>query len=205
MKLSIKQEKIIEDFVDAQGLKIRTLRDDIIDHLCCVVESELGKEKLFEQLLENALTELAPNGLIEIQNKTFFLLKYKQIIIMKKLIYLIGFMASLSLTVGVTLKLLHLPFGTEFFIAGFLALFLVFIPLLAIDRYKISLSKITFVELKVILGVLAATITGLSGLFKLLHLQGADLLLMLGAVVFAFGFLPFYFLTLYKKSVSTVE
>jgi hypothetical protein len=33
-------------------------------------------------------------------------------------------------------------------------------------------------------------------------LQGADLLLMLGAFVFAFGFLPFYFFTMYKKSIA---
>ena len=45
MKLTTEQESFIEDFVDTQGIKIRSLRDDVIDHLCCVVESELGKEK----------------------------------------------------------------------------------------------------------------------------------------------------------------
>ncbi len=202
MKLSSDQEKVIEDFVDAQGLRLRTLRDDVIDHLCCVVESELGKGKTFEQLLEKACADLAPNGLADIQDKTLFLLNAKRIIFMKRLMYSIGFLGSLTLTAGVTFKLLRLPYATELFTIGFLTLFLIFIPLLAIDRYNVALSKALSVRLKIILGAVAATMTGLSGLFKLLHLQGADLLLMLGAFVFAFGFLPFYYFTMYKRSIS---
>ena len=202
MKLTTNQENIIENFVDSQGLKTRTLRDDVIDHLCCVVESELGKDKSFEQLLDTAILDIAPNGLIEIQHKTIFLLNSKRIMIMKKLMYLIGFMGSITLTAGVTFKLLRMPFGTELFTVGFLTLLLIFIPLIAINRYKVSLSKAISVKLHLILGVVAAIITGISGLFKLMHLQGADLLLMLGAFVFTVGFLPFYFFIMYKKSVS---
>jgi len=75
MKLTADQENIIKAFVDAQGLKIKTLSEDITDHLCCVVESQLGKGKSFEDLLDKAIMDLAPNGLIEIQHKTIFLLK----------------------------------------------------------------------------------------------------------------------------------
>lgn len=121
---------------------------------------------------------------------------------MKKLMYLIGFMGSITLTAGVTFKLLRMPFGTTLFMIGFLTLLLVFIPLLAIDRYKVTLSKTISVKMKTFSGVIAAVVTGLSGVFKFMHLQGADLLLMLGAFIFAFGFLPFYFFTMYKKSVS---
>ncbi|MEO1217003.1 MAG: hypothetical protein AAFY45_25990 [Bacteroidota bacterium] len=202
MKLTTEQEKIVEDYVDSQGLSIPTLRDDVIDHLCCVVESELGKGTSFEQLLDNAITDLAPNGLIEIQYKTIFLLNSKRILIMKKLMYVIGFIGALSLTAGTTLKLLRMQYSGELFMLGFLTLFLVFIPLLAFDKYKVSLSKAISVKLKIILGVVAAVTIGLSGLFKMMHLQGGDLLLMLGAVIFALGFLPFYFFTMYKQSVS---
>jgi len=202
MKLTTDQENIIENFVDAQGLKIRTLRDDVIDHLCCVVESELGKDKSFEYLLDKAIMDLAPNGLIEIENKTMFLLNSKRIIIMKKLMYIIGFVGSLALTGGVTFKMLHMPGANELFIFGFLTLLLVFIPLFAINRYKVAILKTISERMKIILGVVSAIITGLSGVFKLFHLQGADLLLVLGTFVFAFGFLPFYFFIMYKKSVS---
>ena len=202
MKLTSDQENTIKAFVDAQGLKIKTLRDDITDHLCCVVESQLGKGKSFEDLLDRAIIDLAPNGLIEIQHKTIFLLNSKRIIFMKKLIYLIGFIGSITLTAGVTFKLLRMPYATKLFTIGFLTILLIFIPLIAIDKYKVSLSKSISMKLKIILGVTASIITGLSGLFKVMHLQGADLLLILGAFIFGFGFLPFYFFTMYKKSVS---
>lgn len=202
MKLSPEQESIIGNFVLAQGIKIPTLRHDLIDHLCCVVESEFGQGKSFEQLLDEAVKDLAPKGLAEIQHQTIFLLNSKRIITMKKVLYLSGFLGSLALTAGVTFKLMHWPWANVLFIIGFLFLLLIFIPLLAIDRYKVSLSKAVSVKTKIIMGVAAAIITGLSGLFKIMHLQGANVLLLLGAFVFAFGFLPFYFFTMYKKSVS---
>ena len=202
MKLTEHQVQVIEDFVDSQGIRIRTLRDDVVDHLCCVLESEMDKGSSFEELLDQATADLAPNGLGDIQYKTLFLLNARRIIFMKKVMYSIGFLGSLSLTTGLTLNLLQVPFGTDLLTVGFLTLLLVFIPLLAIDRYKIALSKALSVRLKIILGAIAAALTGLSGLFKLLHLQGAEILLILGALVFALGFLPFFYFTMYKKSVS---
>ena len=121
---------------------------------------------------------------------------------MKKLLYIIGFVGAGILAIGVTLKLLQMSGGNEFFMVGFFALLLIFIPLLAFDQYKVAISKTISVRLKIILGAIAAIITGLSGVFKVLHLQGAEILLLLGAVVFVFGFLPFLFFTMYKKSVS---
>ena len=56
--------------------------------------------------------------------------------------------------------------------------------------------------MEIILGAASAIISGLAGLFKLMHLQGADILLAAGAFVFAFGFLPFFFYAMYKESVS---
>ena len=81
-------------------------------------------------------------------------------------------------------------------------LLLLFVPLVAIDKYKVALSKSISVKLKIVLGVIAAIITGVSVLFKLLHLQGTVVLLILGAFIFGFGFLPFYFFTMYRKSIS---
>ena len=60
MKLTEEQEKKVQQYVDAQGLKRTTLRDDVVDHLCCVLEHETGKGKPFEQSLHHAVNELAP-------------------------------------------------------------------------------------------------------------------------------------------------
>lgn len=121
---------------------------------------------------------------------------------MKKIIYIIGFLGSLSLTAGFTFKLLQFPGGNELFITGFLTFLLLFIPWFAIEQYKLAVALPISDRLKIIFGTIAAVIAGLSGLFKLMHWPGADILLMLGAIIFAFGFLPFLFLTMYKKNIS---
>lgn len=121
---------------------------------------------------------------------------------MKKLFYLIGFIGSLALTIGITFKLLQMSGGNEFFIVGFLILLLVFIPILAFYKYKVAISRTLSERLKIILGGTASVITGLSGVFKILHLHGANVLLLVGVFVFAVGFLPFFFFTMYKNSDS---
>ena len=202
MKLTEQQEEMIRAFVEAQGVKRPTLCDDLVDHLCCVIESQRAADTPFEQMLENAVRELAPGGLAEIEYQTVFLLNSKRIIIMKKLTYFIGFIGSVALAAGVLFKLLHWPGGNQLFISGFLTLLLIFIPFVAFDRYKVAISKALSERLKIILGATSAIITGIAALFKVLHLQGANIMLVLGAFIFIAGFLPFLFFTMYKKSVS---
>lgn len=205
MRLTAEQETTIQKRVDEQGLVPSTLRDDIIDHLSCVVENSLEKEKPFEQLLDEAIQKLAPNGLLEIQQMTIFLLNSKRIIMMKRLMYTTGFIGAVILTAGATFKLLYLPYGGPLFIVGSVLLFLVFFPLLALDKYKVAISKTISVRLKFVFGFSAALFIGVSVMFKIMHLQGAPLLLAIGSLLFAFGFLPFFFFTMYKGSISSVD
>lgn len=121
---------------------------------------------------------------------------------MKKVMYLVGFIGAFATTGGVTFKLLHLPGADQLFLIGFFTLLLIFVPLQAIDRYKVVLARAMSEKMKVVLGVLAALAAGAAGIFKLMHLPGADELLITGAIVFAFGFLPFFFFTMYKKAIS---
>lgn len=202
MKLTPEQENFVYEYVETKKIGNKLLKNDLIDHLFCVIEIQLEKGSSFNIAFDRALNQLAPNGLEEIEKETIYLLNNNRIIIMKQFMYFVGFLGALALTAGITFKLLSLPFGYELFATGFLILFLIFIPLYSFDRYKITIAKNLSQRIKIILGVIASLITGLAGLFKVLHLQGADLLLMLGAFIFTVGFLPFLFFTMYKKSVS---
>ncbi|MBW1295558.1 hypothetical protein [Aquimarina litoralis] len=201
MKLNEEQENRIETFVDEQGLKLTSLRDDILDHLCCVVESDLKTGKTFDQSLKDAVLDLAPNGLIDLERKTFFLLNSKRILMMKKLMYLIGFIGALALTTGVVFKILWYPGANMLLMTGFLILLLLFVPMVTIDRYKVAIAKNLSERLKIILGCISAVIVGLAGLFKVMHWMGAEFLLLAGGLIFAVGYLPFLFFTMYKKSL----
>jgi len=79
---------------------------------------------------------------------------------------------------------------------------MIFLPMFALDRYKASVGKVLSERLKIILDFGSAIITGLSLLFKMMHLQGAALLLAIGVILFNIGFLPFLFFGMYKKAVK---
>ena len=202
MRLTDEQERKIIELLDKDGLKMKSLRDDILDHLCCVVEIRIKKGEAFEMALQEALIELAPNGLSEIERKTIFLLNYRRILMMKILMYLIGFVGAFTLTAGITFKLLYFPYANMLFTGGFLLLLLVFLPLYTFDKFKLAIARSLSERLKIIMGCVSGTVIGLSGVFKFLHWQGASVLLLAGAFIFAAGYLPFLFFTMYKKSVS---
>ena len=202
MKLSGAQEEYVYNRVKTEGVGIESLQHDIVDHLCCVIETQLGKGKPFNQLLNEAINDLAPHGLKQLENQTLFLLNSNRIIIMKKLMYSIGFIGALFLTIGLTLKIMHFPMANILSMSGLLILLLIFMPLLALDRYKVAISKSVSEKMKFIIGFSSVGVTGIAILFKFFHLQGANVLLVLGAFLFAFGYLPILFFTMYKKSVA---
>lgn len=178
------------------------LKEDLLDHFCCAIENEMTNGASFDEAYQKAFMDICPNGLEEIQKERFFLLHAKQIITMKKLLYSIGLLASVSISLGWLFKLLHWPGADQLFTYGFLGLVLLFLPLLAIDQFKTMLVTNTANQIKIGLGLVSAFLTGIAVVCKLLHLEGADLLLVAGTLLFAFGFLPFLFFRMYKKSLE---
>jgi hypothetical protein len=167
-----------------------------------VVEVKMTKGSGFESSLIEAIDELAPDGLDVIQRETIFLLNSTKIMFMKKIMYSIGLITSISMTMGLTFKFLHMPGAEQLFNVGFFGFLILFLPMLAVDRYKHNLTKSLSEKLRVGFGYLSAFMIASSVLFKLFHLEGANLLLLSGMCVFSFGFLPFLFFNMYKKSLS---
>jgi hypothetical protein len=202
MKLAEDQIAVIRKTIHQSGIEIQTLKDDLIDHLCCVTESKIERGKSFENALSEALHELAPDGLYEIQRETFFLLNSTKIILMKKVMYLIGLITTICMSIGWTFRILNWPGGSELLIYGFLGFVLLFIPMVAVNYFKVNLQRALSEKLRIILGLFSGIIVGLAVVFKFMHLPGADQLLLGGTVLFSFGFLPFLFFSMYKKSIS---
>jgi len=202
MKLSSDQVAQIKKVIEQSAITIDTLKDDVLDHLCCVVEAKMTHGSGFESSLKEAIDELAPDGLDAIQLETIFLLNSTKIMLMKKVMYSIGLITSIAMTMGILAKLLHWPGSEELFTYGFVGFLLLFLPMLAIDRYKHNLSKSLSEKLRIGLGYLSAFLLTFSIAFKIFHLTGANLLLVSGMCIFSFGFLPFLFFNMYKKSLS---
>jgi hypothetical protein len=202
MKLSDEQVAIIQERIDQSQINIPTLRDDVLDHLCCAVESKLEHGKTFEEAVPEAIRELAPDGLDELQQETVFLLNVTKIILMKKAIYSIGLASAIAMSIGLMFKFMRWPGADQLITYGFLGFSLLFVPMVFADHLKVKQQASLPEKLRFIFGVLSATATALSVTLKLFHLPGADYLLLIGAMLFSFGFLPFLFFALYKKSVS---
>lgn len=202
MKLTEQEVDHIRQVVAASGIERISLRDDIVDHLCCALESWGNTQESFDVKLKYAILNLAPYGLQQLEHETVRLLNYNRIKVMKKIMYTTGFLGALATTGGVMFKILDWPGADELFVAGYILLLLIFVPLSVIDRFKVIITKALPEKLRVFTGVVAALAGGVAGVFKIMHLPGADMLLITCALVFAFGFLPSLFFTLYKKSIA---
>lgn len=202
MKLSNDQINAVKTTIDQNGIVNELLRDDVLDHLCCVIETKIERGTKFELALQEAVYELAPHGLTEIQRETVFLLNLTKIIFMKRFMYFIGLVSAMAFVLGWTFGMMHWPGARELSIGGFLGFTFIFIPLNTIDYFKTKIHRVLSEKLRLVIGIASAMIMASAIVFKLLHLAGADILLLSGAFLFTFGFLPFLFFTMYKKSVS---
>jgi hypothetical protein len=201
MMLSQEQVGQVRNYVDENNVHILSLRDDVIDHLCCSVEFKIEEGKTFEDSLHEALNELAPEGLEKLEYETMLLLESKNIL-MKKFMYLVGLLTSITMTMGLTFKLLHWPGGDELFNYSFLAFGLLFLPMAAYNSYTANVTRTIVEKLRIIFGFISPVLIGTAILMKILHLAGGDTILLIGITIFSFGFLPCLFYTMYSRSVK---
>lgn len=202
--ISEAEEQRIIDEVESSKIRNQSLKEDLIDHLCCLTEIQMDKGADFQDALKVALIQTAPNGLNEIEKETIFLLNYSKIIFMKRLTYISGYLCSLLWAAGAIFKTLHLPGASEMLTVGGIGLVFIFFPLLLINKYKYLAREVLSERLKWILGGISLGLAILSISMKLLHLMGAGEMLAISFLVFGFGFLPFFFFRMYKKSVDEI-
>jgi len=117
---------------------------------------------------------------------------------MKIFTHVIGLLCSIALSIGLTFKILHWPGADELVVYGFVSFTLVYLPVQVFIKW--SAHTVTLEKLISLIGLASGGIAGLSVLFKILHLQGADVLLLAGAMIFSFAFLPLLFYSMYSRS-----
>jgi hypothetical protein len=198
------QIDFIADEIGKANIEDPMLRDDLIDHMCCLVEMDIKKGLSFDQAYKKAFLQTSPNGYEEIQSETLFLLNKNKIIIMKRITYISGFIFSLSILFGATLKTLHLPGAAMLLFIGMTGFAAIFIPLIVINQLKSSLNQHLSEKFKWIFGALSIMLIFMGSLFKIMHLPGAIMLLAIGIIVFGVGFLPFLFFRMYKQSIDHI-
>jgi Na+(H+)/acetate symporter ActP len=207
MNLSEEQLQRIHSYV-RKKIDFQSLQADVVDHLCCAVEHKIENGKSFEEAVRDAITELAPHGLDNIQQETIDLLTNQTTTYMRKIMYAIGLATTMSMAMGLMLKLLHMPGGEQLINYGFLSFSLLFLPMLAVSHYNSSKGRSisSHEKLKMLFGYLSAVVTGLAIFYKMqMQLDISAVLFMTGTSIFSFGFLPFLFFGMYKKSLQVTN
>lgn len=202
MKITPAQEDRIRKRVLEHEFQLEGLADDLIDHIYCYLHEHGKEDQDFEQSLNEALKLLAPDGLENIENETFYLLNFKKMILMKRLIYAIGLIGTMAFAAGLVFKLFYWP-GANFLTgAGSIISLLIFLPLWTMDRFKYRMVQKPLDRWKLIVGLTAGILVGLGTLMKIAHLMGAGVIFISGSFLFVVGFLPLYFLSTYRKSIE---
>jgi len=196
------QIDFIQAELDKSKITIPEIKEDLLDHFCCSIEHEMLKGLSFETSYQIAFKQVCPNGLDEIQIETLYMLNSKKVIVMKKIMYSIGLLSSMSMGIGYLFKIMHWPGADNIFSYGFFGLVFLFLPMFTIDWYKENLNQVLSEKLKIILGFTSAIIMGLGLLMKTGHIYGASITIGIGMLLFILGFLPFLFFRMYRKSVE---
>ena len=195
--------QIIEERLRKSGLKNEAILIDLIDHYSCVIEEDMDKGISFEEAYNRAWNSISPNGTIEIEEELLFLLNLNNQIVMKKIMYLSGFLAASTITLSFLFRTLHWPGARVFHISGFSFLFITCLILLANTIQ--NKSKLTRQEMaRIFSGNAAAFLISVGSLFKSFYMPGANIMMLLGFVVLISLYIPLFFHHLYKRSLQEI-
>lgn len=116
-----------------RGILLEDLNEDLIDHICCQIESSGQSD--FETAYRQAIASFGEEGFIKLQIQTYRLV-YKKEIIMKKFTYLAGYLATTLSTTGILFKFMHWPGANIMILLGIVMLNFIFLPMYFYKKYK---------------------------------------------------------------------
>ncbi|MEX0986656.1 MAG: hypothetical protein WD052_04200 [Bacteroidales bacterium] len=182
-----------------KGLTYEQLQEDILDHICCMVEEEMEAGKDFETSYGNVMSQIGDSVLPDLQHQTLILLD-KKFQRMKTNTYFLGLTGSILTILGAFFKMMHWPGASIIMFIGFLMVTLVFLPLYFILSYKEQTEKPKLVFPVVGYFTLAFILTGAT--FKIMHWPGASIMLKLSLIMVLVGFLPLYIVQVFKRTTG---
>jgi hypothetical protein len=172
---------ISEDQIDyiladiaAQGVTDEHLQNNILDHVCCLLENSAEPILDFEASYRKHIESFYKTNLKEIEVEANLLVHFKHYYLMKKFMLMSGMIGAGILLLGNFFKFMHWPGASFLLLTGITLLALVFIPIMFFLKIKENQSVAEKLFLGV--GLVLASAFSLSVLFKLMHWPGANIL-----------------------------
>ncbi len=191
------QVDFILNDIKAHGVILEDLQDNLIDHMCCIIEEELPEGGDFYKFYESILPRFFKQNLKELQEETDNLLTFKHYYAMKKTLNISGISSALLILIGAIFKTLHWPGAGITLLLGGLLFCFVFLPLMIVLKFKDETSKTDKWVLS--LGFLLGIGMSVGIIFKLMYWPYANLLIRWSETVFIFGYVPLYFFTRIRR------
>ncbi|MEX1192250.1 MAG: hypothetical protein WED10_09045 [Brumimicrobium sp.] len=196
-KLTEDEIDFILDDIKANGVVIEDLQYNLLDHICCIIESEKSDSEEFYEFYKKVVPRFFKKDLKEIQEETEVLLTFKNYYAMKNTLKITGIASAILTVFGAVLKTFHLPGAGVTIIIGGLFFSLVFLPLMIVLKFKDEESKSDKWVFSI--GFLLAMLISISIIFKLMHWPYAHIMMFSGLTAFIFGYVPIYFLTRFRR------
>jgi len=201
--LSDEQIDFILRDIRARGVEMESLQQDLLDHVCCLIEQNLEPGGDFEGFYFATIQTFYKQELKEIEVETLFLLNNKNYYAMKKIMLASGAFSAIVLSLGIVFKFMQWPGAGVLIVCGIALFSLLFLPLL----FTLKVREKQEAQEKFILtfGVLSGILFCLSTLFKIMHWPGANIMGLSAIGIMLLVFLPVYFFTGIRKAETKVN
>ncbi|MBA4056154.1 MAG: hypothetical protein C0490_15675, partial [Marivirga sp.] len=171
-KLTTEERNKLRIFLEQKGLSFKPLLDEMLDHISCDLEERMGQGYSFHDAWHQSIAELPGNHFQLIQTDVMETIN-KRFTLSRSL----SFGAIGLLFISTLFKILHLQFADEVLLLSF-----VFIAaaLLTTSLSGIFLTKDKKGATRVFAEIIGVTILLIGFSFKVLHLPGADGVILIG-------------------------
>jgi gliding motility-associated GldL-like protein len=189
--ISEEQIDFILSDISARGIEMESLQQNLLDHICCVIEHDLDEDGDFESFYSTVIASFYKVELREIEEETINLLIHKNYYIMKKIMMVSGTFSASILSLGILFKFMHWPGAAMMIQFGIVLLSFVFLPLMFVLKAKEKPENSD----KVVVGIatLCAMLISVGILFKIMHWPFANILVTSALLIMMFLFIPIYF------------
>ena len=185
-------DHIIND-IRARGVEMESLQNDLLDHVCCIIENKLEESGDFERFYESIIKTFYKKELKEIEEETITLLNNKHYYAMKKIMIGSGIISALLLSMGIILKFMHMPGAAVGIFTGVVTFSLIFLPLMFLLKLKEKESSRDKILLG--LGSLVTILISMAILFKMLHWPYANMMGLVSVGILILIYLPINLVT----------
>lgn len=189
-------ERIKTDLV-SRGLTYDRLIDDLLDHVCCMVEENMDDGNDFESSYSQVLDSIGENRLPEIQHQTLLNLD-KKFQRMKNFTYLFGLTSAILTILGSFFKRMHWPGAGIMITVGLVLIVLVFLPLYFITNHREQVDRKN--PIYAIVGYLTIALLLAGAVFKIQHWPGAGYMIYAAIGFILIGFIPLYVVNAFQRS-----